>query len=160
MRALTFEPFSDALRGFDPSTGKVRIARDYAQLKSETSVILWKDPLSLPLMVNPPPPRVVTLPVLKNQTSCADIPNSNQQAVNESLPQAEDHSISSQLPATTHKPRYNTAPHDILSDLTAQNILKGEKRRRRPPDQLMLADILTYKPALSNQMKKRCGRLL
>ncbi|MBW0547318.1 hypothetical protein O181_087033 [Austropuccinia psidii MF-1] len=140
MRALTFEAFSHALRVFDPSTGKVRITWDYAQLKSETSVILWKDPLSLPLMVNPPPPRVVTLPVLKNQTSCADIPNLNQQVVNESLPQAEDHSISSQLPATTCKPRYNyvphydTAPHDISSDLNAQNIPKGEKRQRCPPD--------------------------
>ncbi|MBW0476881.1 hypothetical protein O181_016596 [Austropuccinia psidii MF-1] len=128
MRALTFEPFSDALRVFDPSTGKVSITRDFAQLRSETSIILWEDPSSLPLIDNPPPRQVATLPVLK----------------------AEDHSLSSQLPATTRKPRYNYAPHDILSDLIAQNILKGEKHQRRSPDRLMLADVITYKQAHSN----------
>ncbi|MBW0540391.1 hypothetical protein O181_080106 [Austropuccinia psidii MF-1] len=161
MRALTFEPFSDALRVFDPSTGKVRITRDYAQLKSETSVSLRKDPLSLPLMANQLLPRVATLPVLKDQTSGIDVPNSDQQVINESLPQAEDHSPSSQLPVTTRKPRYDyvphydTAPHNISSDLNVQNILNGEKRQRCPPDRLMLADVITYNQALSNPNEEK-----
>ncbi|MBW0481112.1 hypothetical protein O181_020827 [Austropuccinia psidii MF-1] len=40
MKALTFEPFSHALRVLDPLTGRVRVTWDYSQLRSETSVIL------------------------------------------------------------------------------------------------------------------------
>ncbi|MBW0497803.1 hypothetical protein O181_037518 [Austropuccinia psidii MF-1] len=68
MKALTFEPYSDVLRVLDPATGKIRVTRDYAQLKSETSVILWKDPSSLLCMANPAQPRVASLPVLKRQS--------------------------------------------------------------------------------------------
>ncbi|MBW0466237.1 hypothetical protein O181_005952 [Austropuccinia psidii MF-1] len=156
MRALTFKSFSDAVRVLDSSTGKVRITQDYAQLKSEKSVILWKDPSSLPLIANPPQLQVATLPVLKGQTSSANISNSNRQAQYEPLPQTEDHSPSSMAPVITCKPRYDYVPHydtslhNISSNLDAQNILRDEKRQRRPPDQLMLADLVTYKHSLFN----------
>ncbi|MBW0547639.1 hypothetical protein O181_087354 [Austropuccinia psidii MF-1] len=91
MKALTFEPFSDALRVLDPLTGKVRVTQDYSQLRSEASVILQKDPSSLPLMVHPPQPRVAALPVLKSQTSSANVSNVFQQVQNEPLPHVVDH---------------------------------------------------------------------
>ncbi|MBW0514749.1 hypothetical protein O181_054464 [Austropuccinia psidii MF-1] len=167
MKALTFEPFSDALRVLDPSTGRVRITRDYTQLRPETSVILQKNPSSLPLMINPPQPRVVTLPTLSGQTSSADAFGASEQVQSVPLPQAEDHHPSPmpQTQVTVPRPRYdyvpyyNTAPLNISSDLDVGNILKGEKRQRHPPDHLMLADVITYKQALTNLEESKAWQL-
>ncbi|MBW0532727.1 hypothetical protein O181_072442, partial [Austropuccinia psidii MF-1] len=158
MKALTFEPFSDALRVLDPHTGKIRITRDYTQLKSETTVILQKNPSSLPRTINPPQPREVTLPTLSGQTSSTDVSRASQQVQNEPLPQVENH-CPSPMPQTqtaVHKPRYDYVPYykttqfDISSNLDFQNILSGEKCQRHSPDRLMLADVITYKQALTN----------
>ncbi|MBW0477008.1 hypothetical protein O181_016723 [Austropuccinia psidii MF-1] len=69
MKALTFEPYSDALRVLDSSTGRIRVTHDYAQPKSKTLVIIQKYPSSLPCMATPPQPQVASLPVLKIQSS-------------------------------------------------------------------------------------------
>ncbi|MBW0473783.1 hypothetical protein O181_013498 [Austropuccinia psidii MF-1] len=158
IKALTFEPFSDALRVLDPHTGKIRITRNYTQLKLETTVILRKNLSSLPHTTNPPQPQAVTLPTLSGQTSSTDVSRASQQVQNEPLPQVENH-CPSPMPQTqtaVHKPRYDYVPHyntalfDISSNLDVQNILSGEKRWRHPPNLLMLADVITYKQALTN----------
>ncbi|MBW0523789.1 hypothetical protein O181_063504 [Austropuccinia psidii MF-1] len=66
MKALTFKPYSDTLRVLDVVTGKIRVTCDYSQLKSETTVMLRKDPCVLPMQPVKTPPPTTTLPVLKD----------------------------------------------------------------------------------------------
>ncbi|MBW0522419.1 hypothetical protein O181_062134 [Austropuccinia psidii MF-1] len=40
LRALTFEPYSDALRVLDPQTGQIKITRDYAVSPNPMSLVL------------------------------------------------------------------------------------------------------------------------
>ncbi|MBW0573220.1 hypothetical protein O181_112935 [Austropuccinia psidii MF-1] len=138
MKALTFEPYSDALRVLDSSTGKIRVTRDYAQLKFETLVILWKDPSSLPCMASLAQPRVASLPVLKSQ--CSNASDSGPSQPNEELTPTDnpDHGTSNRSvkpkPRYDYVPYYDIAPQEVSSEVSQQNILRGEKRNRHPPD--------------------------
>ncbi|MBW0531191.1 hypothetical protein O181_070906 [Austropuccinia psidii MF-1] len=69
MSSLKFEPYADTLRVLDINTGKVKVTRHYAKLKSETTVILRKDPCSLPRQQGQTQPQLVDLPSLKNTFS-------------------------------------------------------------------------------------------
>ncbi|MBW0576505.1 hypothetical protein O181_116220 [Austropuccinia psidii MF-1] len=64
MKALTFEPYSEALRFLDTATGKIKVSQDYAQVKSETSVMLWKNPSLLPTSKNQVNVLTIPLPTL------------------------------------------------------------------------------------------------
>ncbi|MBW0495743.1 hypothetical protein O181_035458 [Austropuccinia psidii MF-1] len=90
MKALTFEPYYNALRVLDPNTGKVKIFCDYVQLSSETSVIMRKDHRSLPKspIESQHQPVTVTLPTLgKNHTSHHNqVPHHVEPAQNNDLP--------------------------------------------------------------------------
>ncbi|MBW0522320.1 hypothetical protein O181_062035 [Austropuccinia psidii MF-1] len=160
MRALTFEPYSDALRVLDAATGKVRVTRDYSQLKSETIVKLRKDPCVLPKEPVRMPPRTIDLPVLRDPTPRSKTPIISHHAEDSQVPienQSPGHdptpmtvTRNKTIPKYDYVPYYETAPLDVSSQITAQNIIEGTKRQRRAPDRLMLANVVTYRQALSD----------
>ncbi|MBW0543002.1 hypothetical protein O181_082717 [Austropuccinia psidii MF-1] len=76
MKALTFEPYSDSIRVLDVVTGKIRLTRDYSQLKSETTVTLRKDPCVLPRKPVRTP-QTVYLPILKDFLPQSNTPMSS-----------------------------------------------------------------------------------
>ncbi|MBW0475978.1 hypothetical protein O181_015693 [Austropuccinia psidii MF-1] len=159
MKALTFEPYSDALRVLDPHTGKVKISRDYVQLRSETSVIMRKDHCSLPEspIESRPQPVTVTLPTLgKDHTSHPNqAPDHVGSAQNNDLPLSPTSNPVRQCERYTYVPFYDTAPRNISSEISPQNIIEGTKRLRKPADRLMLADVVTYKQAMSNPAEEK-----
>ncbi|MBW0542418.1 hypothetical protein O181_082133 [Austropuccinia psidii MF-1] len=137
MKALQYEPYSDALRVLDTISGTIRITQDFSQLKSDTTVILRKDPSVLPAQVEPPQP-------------CMTVDH-------EPVSQKEISSEGAQS-RYTYVPYYDTAPLDVSSGISTQNIIKGERRQGRPPDCFMLDNVVTYKKAMSNPNKEEAWR--
>ncbi|MBW0530793.1 hypothetical protein O181_070508 [Austropuccinia psidii MF-1] len=130
IKALTFEPYSDALRGLDPNTGKVKITCNYFQLISETSVDIRKDhslPPGSPIE-SPCQPVTFTLPKIgKSHTSHpnqvphhADLPHNNG-----SPSSATSHSVR-QSGKYNYVPFYDTAPINISCE-TSPQIIEGPK---------------------------------
>ncbi|MBW0531392.1 hypothetical protein O181_071107 [Austropuccinia psidii MF-1] len=168
MRALTFEPYSDALRVLDTATGKVRVTRDYSQLKSETIVTLQKDPCALPREHARIPPRTTDLPVLKDPIPQSNAPiishhAEDSQALIENQSPSLDPTPTTVIqnktvPKYAYVPYYETAPSDVSSQIRTQNIIEGAKRQRRAPDRLMLADVVTYRQALSDPCEEDAWR--
>ncbi|MBW0481482.1 hypothetical protein O181_021197 [Austropuccinia psidii MF-1] len=117
IKALTFEPYSDALRGLDPNTGRVKITCNYFQLISEVSVDIKKDHSLLPgsPIESPCQPVTFTLPkIWKSHTSHpnqvphhADLPHNNGSPSSET-----SHSVR-QSEQYNHVPFYDTAPINI-----------------------------------------------
>ncbi|MBW0535667.1 hypothetical protein O181_075382 [Austropuccinia psidii MF-1] len=167
MKALTYEPYSDALRVLDPISGKIKITQDFSQLKSDTTVILRKDPLVLPAQAEQSQPRMVNLAELRRSISKrsslneddseAQLPADRQTVDHEPVSQQE---ISSERAKSryTYVPYYDTAPLDVSSGISTQNIIKGERRQRKAPDRFMLADVVTYKQALSDPNEEEAWR--
>ncbi|MBW0475779.1 hypothetical protein O181_015494 [Austropuccinia psidii MF-1] len=163
MKALTYEPYSDALRVLDTISGKIKITQDFSQLKSNTTVILRKDPSVLPAQVEPPQPHMVNLLQLGRSPSKKSSLNEDVLGV-QSL---SDHQMVDNEPVSwketssegaksryTYVPYYDTAPLDVSSGISMQNIIEGERCQRRPPDCFMLANVVTYKQAISNPNKE------
>ncbi|MBW0464440.1 hypothetical protein O181_004155 [Austropuccinia psidii MF-1] len=169
MKALTFEPYSDALRVLDVVTGKIRVTCDYSQLKSETTVMLRKDPCVLPMQPVKAPPQTTNLPVLMDSLPQLSLPITghhevvpqisieNQSPSHEPSPQAV--SIQNKKPPKyTYVPYYKTMPCNVSSQVRTHNIIEGTKCRQRPPDCLMLADVVTYKQALPDPLEEEAWK--
>ncbi|MBW0510293.1 hypothetical protein O181_050008 [Austropuccinia psidii MF-1] len=121
MKALTFKPYSDALRVLDVVKGKIRVTRDYSQLKSETTVMLRKDPCLLPIQPVKTPLQTTNLPVLKDSLPESSLPITdhhevvsqtpieNQLSSPEPTPQAVS-TPNKKPPRYTYVPYYKTAP--------------------------------------------------
>ncbi|MBW0514988.1 hypothetical protein O181_054703 [Austropuccinia psidii MF-1] len=116
MKALTYEPCSDALRVLDTISGKIKITQDFSQLKSNTTTVYHE-------------------PVSRKEISSKGAKS-----------------------RYTYVPYYDTAPLDVSSSISTQNIIEVERRQRRPPDRFMLADVVTYKQAMSNPNKEEAWR--
>ncbi|MBW0540065.1 hypothetical protein O181_079780 [Austropuccinia psidii MF-1] len=129
MKALTFEPYSDALRIYDPETNRIRITRDYTQLKSETAILLRKPQESLPQLIKKGYSNETSLPVLgRDLAPVHQTPNER-------------------VVMMIHQPQ--------LSRITQRDREVTPMRCRQPPDRLMLADVVTYKQAISNPSEEK-----
>ncbi|MBW0565037.1 hypothetical protein O181_104752 [Austropuccinia psidii MF-1] len=162
MKALTYEPYSDTLRVLDPSTGKIKVSQDYMQPRSDTTVILCQKPETLPYSSEICQPRMVLLPLLKdlyedsdnhvsghNNTKDHDNPSNNQRVFVPPPLMSESHSKNYE-----YVPFYQKAPKDFSSQLSEEKILESSICHRRPPDRLMLANVVTYKTAISDPLEK------
>ncbi|MBW0509229.1 hypothetical protein O181_048944 [Austropuccinia psidii MF-1] len=127
MKALTYEPYSDTLRVLDPSTGKINVSRDYIQPRSDTTVLLCQKPETLPYSAEICQPRMVSLPLLKD------------------LSEDSDTHVSGHDNTKDHETPSNNQPVIVPPPLI--------KRHRRPPDRLMLADVVTYKTEISDPLE-------
>ncbi|MBW0535459.1 hypothetical protein O181_075174 [Austropuccinia psidii MF-1] len=127
MKALTFEPYSDALRVYDPVTNRVRITRDYTQLKSETAIVLRKPQESLPQTIKKGYPNETSLPVLGRDIALGHQPPNEGvgSAADVPAPVIQDHSKGSRSYA--YVPYYETAPKDITSTVNPKNILPSTR---------------------------------
>ncbi|MBW0557627.1 hypothetical protein O181_097342 [Austropuccinia psidii MF-1] len=162
MKALNYESYSDALRVLDLSNGKIKVSRDYIQPRSDTKVILCQKPETLPYSAELCQPRMVSLPLLKDlsedsdnhvsgndNTEDHDTPSNNQPVIVPQPLMSESHSKNYE-----YVPFYQKEPKDVSSQLSEENILESSKCHRRPPDRLMLADVVTYKTAISDPLQK------
>ncbi|MBW0543078.1 hypothetical protein O181_082793 [Austropuccinia psidii MF-1] len=159
MKALTYEPYSDALRVLDTVSGKIKITQDFSQLKSNTTIILRKDPSVLPAQVEPPQPHMVNIPQLRHNPSKKSSLNedvsgvqsfANHQTVDHEPVLRKETSSKGVKSRYTYVPYYDTAPLDLSSGISTQKIIEGEWCQRRPPGPFMLANVVTYKKAMSN----------
>ncbi|MBW0548998.1 hypothetical protein O181_088713 [Austropuccinia psidii MF-1] len=116
MKALTFEPYSDALRVLDTATGKIKVSRDYAQLKSETSVILRKNPSLLPTSKNQVNVSTIPLPTLT--TSNSPIIQVSDSSTNKDNQMVNPTGLSESSRGYTYVPYYNKAPQDVSSSIS------------------------------------------
>ncbi|MBW0485290.1 hypothetical protein O181_025005 [Austropuccinia psidii MF-1] len=158
MKALTYEPYSD---------GKIKITQDFSQLKSNTTIILRKDPSVLPAQVEPPQPCMVNLLQLRRSPSKKLSLNkdilgvqslSDHKTVDHEPLSRKETSSKGAKSRYTYVPYYDTAPLDVSSGISTQNIIEGERHQRRPPDRFMLANVVTYKQAMSNRNKEEAWR--
>ncbi|MBW0500504.1 hypothetical protein O181_040219 [Austropuccinia psidii MF-1] len=162
MKALTYEPYSDALRVLDPSNGKIKASQDYIHPRSDTTVILCQKPETLLYSAEICQQRMVSLTLLTDfsedsdnhfsghdNTKDHDTPSNNQPVIVPQPLMSESHSKNYE-----YVPFYQKAPKDVSSQLSEENILESSKRHRRPPDRLMLADVVTYKTAISDPLEK------
>ncbi|MBW0553548.1 hypothetical protein O181_093263 [Austropuccinia psidii MF-1] len=148
MKALTFEPYSEALRFLDTATGKIKVSQDYAQLKSETLVMLRKNPSLLPTSTNQV--NVLTIPLPTITTFNSPIIQVSDNSTNQDNKMVNPAGPSESSRGYTYVPFYDKAPQDVSSRISTGNIIEGSRRNQNPPERLLLADVLTYSQALSD----------
>ncbi|MBW0473322.1 hypothetical protein O181_013037 [Austropuccinia psidii MF-1] len=115
------------------------------------------------------PPQTTSLPVLKDSLpqssspmtghheAVSQIPIENQSSSHEPTPQTVS-TQNKKPPRYTYVPYYETTPSYVSSQVRTQNIIEGTKCQRRPLDQLMLADVVTYKQALSDPLEEEAWK--
>ncbi|MBW0467259.1 hypothetical protein O181_006974 [Austropuccinia psidii MF-1] len=156
MKALTFKPYSDALRVLDTVTGKIKVSWDYAQLKSETLVILRKNPSLLPISKNQVNVPTIPLPTLTMSNS--PIIQVSDSSTNKDNQMVNPAGLSESSRGYTYVPYYDKAPQNVSSRISTGNMIEGSQRNRHPPERLLLANVLTYSQELSDPTEEQAWR--
>ncbi|MBW0582374.1 hypothetical protein O181_122089 [Austropuccinia psidii MF-1] len=136
MKGFTFEPYPDALGALETASGRIKVSRDYVQLKSKTSIILRRNPSLLPMSKNK-----FNLPALTTS-------NSHTSKVSDSSRKEDNQIVHPSGPNNSSRgyayvPYYEKAPQDVYRRISTKNIIEGGRHKQPSPECLFLVDALT-----------------
>ncbi|MBW0505471.1 hypothetical protein O181_045186 [Austropuccinia psidii MF-1] len=141
MKGFTFEPYSADLGALETAPGRIKVSRDYVQLKSKTSVILRKNPSLLPMSKNKFNIPTINLPALtKSNSHTSKVSDSSRKQDNQIVHPSGPNNSSR---GYAYVPYYEKSPQDVSRRISTKNIIEGGQHKKTSPEFLFLVDALT-----------------
>ncbi|MBW0544591.1 hypothetical protein O181_084306, partial [Austropuccinia psidii MF-1] len=144
LKALTYENYSDGMCFYNEESKRIRISQDFQPPQMRSKPRICQEIINLPTAVSETGND--TVPVVNADNAIHNLV--------EEAPAQEQH-IQEPIKNKQYNyvPYYSEAPKNISSQIDTRNILEEGRRRTKPLERYMLADVVPYSKATSDPLE-------